>query len=117
MGKPDPSDTMFDARAQYFEANGFGADGGYNKTWDLFKLGPIPIPIPNPPARRRALQFHDLNHLLTGYQTDWRGEFEIAAGCGKLWFAGWCILGTLVSAIQLGLPLFLLWALYLVVLG
>ena len=89
----DPeSDTLRAARARYFEANGFGADGGYNKDWEIFRLGPIPIPIPNLQARREALPYHDCNHVLTGYTTDWQGEFEIGAyelgaGCGRNWFA------------------------------
>lgn len=79
----------------YFEANGFGADGGYHASWVRFDLGPIPVLFPNPPARVAAVRFHDLHHIVTGYQTDWRGEFEIscfesAAGCGSLWFA-WLI--------------------------
>jgi hypothetical protein len=99
--------TMREARARYFEANGFGADGGYTKAWDLFKFGPIPIPIPNLPARRQALQFHDLNHIITGYETDWKGEFEIAAwemgaGCGRLWFAWMINLSGIVGSALLG---------------
>ena len=43
------------------------------------RLGPVPVPIPNPPARRRALRLHDLHHLLTGYQTNWTGEWQISA--------------------------------------
>src|SRR5690606_36385457 len=44
-----------------------------------FKLGPIPFPLPNSDARRRAVRYHDLHHVLTGYATDLRGEFEISA--------------------------------------
>ncbi len=84
--------TMREAREQYFVANGFGAGGNYHKKWEVFRLGPIPLPIPNPPARVRALQYHDLHHVLTGYETDWRSEFEISAwevagGCGREWVA------------------------------
>jgi len=87
--------TLRDARAQYFTANGFGADGGYAKKLEIVKLGPIPLIIPNVAGRVAALQYHDLHHVLTGYRTDFFGEFEIAAyelgaGCGRLWFA-WLI--------------------------
>lgn len=90
-----PQLTLREARARYFEANGFGDDGGYNKKFDVFKFGPIPVAIPNISARVAALKYHDLHHVVTGYKTDWRGEFEIAcyeiaAGCGTLWFA-WAI--------------------------
>ena len=50
--------------------------------------------LPNFPARRKAT-LHDIDHILTEYNTDWRGEwqisaFEIGTGCGKYW-AGWFI--------------------------
>lgn len=87
--------TLGEARAAYFEANGFGSDGGYSKTWEIIKLGPVPIPIRNSRARVAALQRHDLHHVLTGYQTDLAGEaeisaWEIASGCADMWFA-WLI--------------------------
>jgi hypothetical protein len=59
-------------------------------------MGRVAIPLPNPPARRRALFFHDTNHVLTGYDTTFsRGEVEIAAfevgsGCGAYAIA-WAI--------------------------
>lgn len=79
--------TLRDGRAAYFEANRFGADGGYGLKWAPVKVGPVPLLIPNGPARVRALRLHDLNHVLTGYPTDFLGEteigcWEIAGGCG-----------------------------------
>jgi hypothetical protein len=87
--------TMREAVRQYFEDNGFGADGGYAAAWVDFKLGPLPFPLPNTDARRKAVKFHDLNHVLTGYRTDLRGEFEISAweigaGCRDFW-AAWAL--------------------------
>ena len=35
--------------------------------------------LPNPPARKIAVRFHDLHHLMTGYGTDPVGEGEISA--------------------------------------
>ena len=83
----DPAMTLREARTLYFEVNQFGLDGGYGDAWVDFKLGPIPMPFPNTPGRVRAVRYHDLHHLLTGYDTDTRGEFEISAwelgaGCG-----------------------------------
>jgi hypothetical protein len=74
------------ALAKYFEDNHFGDDGGYGETWVDFKLGPIPFPFPNTPMRVRAVKYHDMHHLITGYATDLPGELEIAgwevgAGC------------------------------------
>jgi len=100
-------DTMLrEARAAYFLANEFGADGGYAKDWEVFELGPLPLPIPNGPARVAALRYHDLHHILTGYETDWRGEFEISAfevgaGCGRFWFAWLINLGGLAAGLAL----------------
>lgn len=87
--------TMRTALRQYFDDNGFGADGGYAATWVDFKLGPIPFPFPNTDARKKAVKFHDLNHILTGYRTDTVSEFEISAweigaGC-RDFAAAWVI--------------------------
>src|SRR6185295_13377397 len=71
--------SMRDALRRYFEDNSFGPDGGYPDAWVDIKLGPIPVPFPNTEARRRAVRFHDLHHIATGYQTDFAGEFEISA--------------------------------------
>jgi hypothetical protein len=48
---------------------------------------PVVLVLPNIPPRRRAVQVHDLNHVLTGYGTDWTGELrisghELGMGCG-----------------------------------
>ena len=72
-------DTLARARDDYFRANGFGENGGYDDAWVDFKLGPSPMPFPNTASRKRAVRFHDLHHALTGYATDVRGEFEISA--------------------------------------
>ncbi len=84
-----------DARSLYFAANKFGDDGGYGDNWVDFKLGKIPFPVPNSPARVRAVRYHDLHHVLTGYDTTTVGEFEIsaweiAAGC-KGFAAAWAL--------------------------
>ena len=75
----DPALSLEQARAEYFRFNGFGEDGGYGKKWVDFKLGPIPFPFPNTPQRVDAVRYHDLHHVMTGYQTDLLGEFEISA--------------------------------------
>ena len=73
------SEPVRSARARYFEANHFGADGGYGDAWVEVKFGPIPVPIPNTEARVRAVRYHDLHHIVTGYDTDLVGEMEISA--------------------------------------
>jgi len=87
--------TMREARARYFDVNGFGEDGGYNDAWVDFELGPLPLPFPNTPGRIKAVKFHDLHHVLTGYETNALGEFEISAweigaGCTSI-AAAWVI--------------------------
>lgn len=54
-------------------------DDAEKARWVYIRLGPINIPFPNLPQRRKAIWLHDLNHLLTGYNTTWTGEGEIAA--------------------------------------
>lgn len=78
--------TLGDARADYYRANGFGEDGGESLVWVPLKIWRFTIKIPNSNARRRALRVHDLHHIVTGYNTDLRGEaeigaWEIASGC------------------------------------
>lgn len=87
--------TMRDARARYFEENHFGVDGGYNDAWVELMVGPVPLGIPNTAGRKVAVQYHDLHHILTGYRTDWAGEFEISAweigaGCRDM-VAAWVL--------------------------
>jgi hypothetical protein len=74
------------ARDEYFAANGF-SETGYSNSWVKLALGPLPLVMWSPPARRRAIPLHDLHHVATGYATTWAGEaeigaWEIAAGCG-----------------------------------
>jgi hypothetical protein len=71
--------TMGDARTRYYERNNFGADGGDSLKWVPIKILGLTLYIPNTEGRRRAVRIHDLHHLVTGYQTDFRGEAEIAA--------------------------------------
>jgi hypothetical protein len=81
-----------DARATYFAQNGF-SEASYRDRWTRIALGPIAIPMWNPPSRQRAVALHDLHHVATGYATTWRGEaeigaWEIGASCGR-YSAAW----------------------------
>jgi hypothetical protein len=93
-----------EARDRYFRENAFPADGGYDARWVKLQAGPIPFGFPNTDMRRRAVRFHDLHHVLTGYETTWTGEaeigaWEVASGCADHW-AAW---GLNLSAFALGL--------------
>jgi hypothetical protein len=87
--------TLRQARERYFDENGFGQDGGYGARWVRVDVGPLPVWFPNSAERVRALRFHDLHHVLTGYRTDFPGECEISAwelggGCTNHW-AAWAL--------------------------
>jgi hypothetical protein len=92
---PLPNETLREARSRYFEANRFGANGGYDDPFVKVTLGPLEVPIPNTKGRVRAVRFHDLHHILTGYDTDLRGEaeigaWELASGCADH-YAAWVL--------------------------
>lgn len=97
----DPTWPLREARARYFEDNGFGADGGYDARWVKLAIGPVPFAFPNTQARVRAVRYHDLHHVLTGYRTDLIGEseigaWELASGCrgfGAAWVLNLSALG------------------------
>ena len=91
----DPDGTIRDALHKYFET--YASDvGGYDDAYHVVKvLGFLPLIIPNPPARRRALRRHDLNHVLASYEAVLKsGEIDIAGfeigsrgGCRGFWVA------------------------------
>ena len=81
--------SLREARARYFEANGFGENGGYDEDWVRFKVGPFPVAFPNTKGRKAAVPCHDLHHVATGFDTDLAGEgeigaWEIASGCSHV---------------------------------
>jgi hypothetical protein len=105
-GRTDGIELVRDARARYFDENGLSEEG-YRSRWVVLRAGPLPLYLPNTPARRRAVPLHDLHHIATGYETTWSGEaeiaaWELAAGCGRYW-AAWTLnigaasLGLLIS--------------------
>lgn len=85
----DTTETLGAARAAYYERNHFGADGGDALEWVPIKVLGLTLKIPNSDGRRRAVRIHDLHHVVTGYQTDLRGEaeigaWELASGCLRM---------------------------------
>jgi hypothetical protein len=88
----DVSLSLREARALYFERNGIPADGGYAQRWVKVTRNRLPLYLLNTAPRRRAVPYHDLHHVLTGYDTSNTGEseisaWEIAAGTWPHWFA------------------------------
>jgi hypothetical protein len=107
MNRRLPSDsgewTVAEARARYFAANGF-SDDGYDRRWVKLMAGPVPLYFPNTAQRVRSVRLHDIHHVLTGYETTWTGEgeiaaWEIASSCGDHW-AAWVLN---LSALAIGL--------------
>jgi hypothetical protein len=91
------------ARGRYFTASGLG-EGGYEDKWVRLAVGPVRFAFPNTAGRVRAVRYHDLHHVVTGYATDWTGEaeigaWEIASGCRDL-LAAWVLN---LYAMQIGL--------------
>lgn len=80
---------------RFYHEHGLGEKGGEAESWAKVRLGWINFYIPNTASRKRALFFHDVHHLATGYQTDLRSEaeigaWEIASGCRDFW-AAWVL--------------------------
>jgi len=88
--------SVADALSRHYEAHALPHDGGEGARWFHIRIGPGKLRLPNPPARKRAVLFHDVNHLVTGYDTAFsNGEmviagYELGSGCGSYWIA-WLI--------------------------
>jgi hypothetical protein len=89
----DPSLNLQQALDLFFEKYNLGEQGGLNSDWAYLDMKWFRIPFPNTVSRKKALVLHDIHHIVTGYQSDWQGEAEIAAwevasGCGE-YSAAW----------------------------
>jgi hypothetical protein len=89
----DESERIEEALTRLYAAYQLPPDGGARDAWFRVRLGPLSLPLPNPPARQRAVFIHDVNHILTGYNATFSdGEmfiaaFEVGTGCGRVWVA------------------------------
>ena len=75
----DDSLSLREARALYFRRNDTPPDGGYAQRWVKVTRNRLPLYLLNTAPRRRAVPYHDLHHVLTGYGTSNTGEAEISA--------------------------------------
>ena len=71
--------TVAEALQSHYAASGLPRDGGRSAEQWTLELGPLRVRLNNFAWRRRALQDHDVHHLLTGYARTPAGELEIAA--------------------------------------
>ncbi|GAB2562683.1 hypothetical protein [Spirosoma areae] len=91
----------------FYEQYGYGEEGGINNKWDMIKFGSIALPLPNLESRRKNIYLHDINHLVTGYDTTWKGEssvtsWEVATGgWGSIYFAWWLTLWGMAVGVML----------------
>ncbi|HZV68989.1 MAG TPA: hypothetical protein VFG10_05570 [Saprospiraceae bacterium] len=78
----------------FYENNNLGEDGGLSSPVVRIEVSRnFHFYMPNYNARRKAVLWHDVHHLVTGYSAaTFIGEceisaWEIASGCGKYWAA------------------------------
>lgn len=92
--------TLGEALERHMAESGFPPDGGVTERWAVVSVGPVPLCLPNVRSRRRAIPYHDLNHVVSGYGHDDLGEAEIGAwelggGCNgylAAWVLNWAAL-------------------------
>ena len=65
-------------RDAYLHENGFTVEAYDDKRTQASFFG-LKFSVPNTPAHRRAIMWHDLHHVATAYGTDLIGEAEISA--------------------------------------
>jgi hypothetical protein len=73
---------------QFYLNNGIPKDGGADNKTFLFQVFGLPLKLPNPEFRRKALYIHDIQHVLNKKDTSWKGEgfiagWEIGTGMWK----------------------------------
>jgi hypothetical protein len=93
--------SVLEGRDAYLAENGFTTDG-YHAEWVVVSLFGVSFRTPSTERRRRALKFHDLHHVVTGFGTDLAGEAEISAWELRRGLTG---LGLFVGSIVLSVTL------------
>lgn len=84
--------TTEQAIKEFYIKNNFSEDGGVNEKYAWIKFGFFSIPIPNTQSRKDNVYLHDINHVVTGNNTTWKGESAVSAweiasgGWGNLYF-------------------------------
>ena len=73
---------------KFYIENGIPENGGiYKDTFEMKVMG-VNLTLPNPEFRKKVTHIHDIQHLLNGCDTSWKGEgfiagWEIATGFWK----------------------------------
>jgi hypothetical protein len=92
---------------QFYIDNRLGDDGGMSSSSVKIELSKnFSFYFPNFDARKKAVEKHDIHHLVTGYSTSPIGESEISAWeIGSGWKGYWFAFFIDTSGFMLGLPL------------
>lgn len=64
---------------EYYAKSPFGDDGGASDEEARVYAGPYMITVKNSPERREVIPYHDLHHLVSGYNNSRIGEGEAGA--------------------------------------
>lgn len=88
--------TTGEAINDFYDKHDFGEDGGVNEKYAWIKFGFISIPIPNAESRKKSIYLHDVSHIVTGYDTTWKGEsavsaWEVASGGWRKLYLPWLL--------------------------
>jgi len=84
--------TVEQAIKEFYHRNNIEDDGGVTEKFVWIKFGFLSFPIPNFESRKRIVYMHDVSHIVTGFDSSWKGEsavssWEIASGgWGNLYF-------------------------------
>jgi len=77
MTEAFPDIKVGEALKKFYEVEHLGRDA-YEQNLNYARFGFLKIPFPNPKQRREIVYLHDINHVLSGYDTSWIGEGEVA---------------------------------------
>lgn len=70
--------TVKEALSEFYCKNQLGKDA-FEKNLNFADFGLFKVPYPNFQKRQQLVYLHNINHVLTGYDTSWIGEGEVAA--------------------------------------
>jgi hypothetical protein len=90
--------TVGEALSQWRQAHGRSAEDAVGRVFWI-SLGPVRVPVPNP----GQLRWHDLHHLVLGYEPDLIGEMEISAFELRTGVTTFMVLLLCLSGVGLGL--------------
>ncbi|MEZ0225185.1 MAG: hypothetical protein ACAH83_11570 [Alphaproteobacteria bacterium] len=72
--------TVRQALDAFYIKHHLPCNGGYDaKSWAFYKIGRFQLRLPNFKWRQRAVPYHDIHHLITGYKCNPAGEMQMAA--------------------------------------